>query len=567
MLPFVLALISARATAFLSTRTPQLAPTTSCRNPSLCPLFAASIEPKQSEQTEVVEERVEQEPCNVVFTHTNADFDSLAAAVALSLLWSAQDPSKPTHVVLPRGTHPAVQRFVAFHKHLLPLRGFKTILPEDVHSIGIVDAQSASRIGRGQSWLETAQSIHVYDHHEGNDDNNNEEDEKNLLNRATEVVIDKVGSTTTLLVELLKEANITPQPHEATLFVLGIRADTGGLLYEGTTVRDAAALLWCLEKGASQVAIADFGVAKITGDTQRQILQEALGNTETHTVNGLRIASVLVESEDDQYVAGLAQVCEELLDMTNSHVFLLGATHRSSKKKKKKNEESQSQQWISLIGRATSRAAGVDLNAVMNQFGGGGHPAAAAAALRCEPATASDDAQGEPNLPVPIQELVAQANDGELSSRGVISTAVSIIENQIPEQLVASSFMVPISNVVTVKVDHTVSEAREIFDLHNLKSAPVVDDENIFRSSLKLNDIVNAMRAGRCDDKVKSMLRPGVKTVHPDTNMADLEYMLVHEGVGRIPVVEDEGVLVGLVSRTDVLRQYKLYDEGLPEYS
>jgi hypothetical protein len=75
---------------------------------------------------------VEQEPCNVVFTHTNADFDSLAAAVALSLLWKHENPSLPTHVVLPRGVHPVVQRFLAFHKHLLPLRGFKTILPEDV---------------------------------------------------------------------------------------------------------------------------------------------------------------------------------------------------------------------------------------------------------------------------------------------------------------------------------------------------------------------------------------------------------------------------------------------------
>eukprot|EP00962_Isochrysis_galbana_P014204 scaffold4053_cov97-Isochrysis_galbana.AAC.2 len=60
------------------------------------------------------------EPCNVVLTHTNTDFDSLAGAVALAKLWSFERPELPTHVVLPRGVNPLVARFIAYHKHLLP---------------------------------------------------------------------------------------------------------------------------------------------------------------------------------------------------------------------------------------------------------------------------------------------------------------------------------------------------------------------------------------------------------------------------------------------------------------
>jgi len=532
----------------------------------------------------------EQEPCNVVFTHTNADFDSLAAAVALSLLWKHENPSLPTHVVLPRGVHPVVQRFLAFHKHLLPLRGFKTILPEDVHAVGVVDAQDASRIGRGQSWLTHAQSIHIYDHHEGDPATTMDDDtslkEKDglqkatLLELATEVVIDQVGSTTTLLVERLKEAGISPAPHEATLFVLGIRADTGGLVYEGTTIRDAAALLWCLENGASQVAISQFGVAKVS-ETQRTILHSALGKTETKLVGGLRISSVLVTLED-QYVAGLAQICEEIMELTDSDVFLLGATHRSGtgkpqnkggrkKKRGAENENANSAviapptQWISLIGRASARALGVDLNAMMRQFGGGGHPKAAAAALRCNTSPDLDADATTSQLPPMIADLVVVANEGNLAADETLRLAISIVETQIPEQLVASSFMVPISQIVTVDTNDTIAEARLIFDNHNLKSAPVVDStagNNRFRSSLKLNDLVKASRAGRSNEKLKGMLRPSVKTVLPDTNLADLEHLLVNEGIGRIPVVDDDGILVGIVTRTDVLRQHKLYDES-----
>ena len=62
---------------------------------------------------------------------------------------------------------------------------------------------------------------------------------------------------------------------EATLYALGIRADTGALTYEGTTARDARAYVWCLERGASQQAIAEFGQVRLDS-TQRGILAVAL---------------------------------------------------------------------------------------------------------------------------------------------------------------------------------------------------------------------------------------------------------------------------------------------------
>ena len=103
------------------------------------------------------------EPCNVVLTTTNADFDSLAAACALASLWGHDERKRsvPTHVVLPRGALPVVQRFLAYHKHVLPVRGFKTIDGGDVVALGVVDASSAARLGRSRQWLELAETVHV----------------------------------------------------------------------------------------------------------------------------------------------------------------------------------------------------------------------------------------------------------------------------------------------------------------------------------------------------------------------------------------------------------------------
>ena len=92
----------------------------------------------------------------MVLTHTNADFDSLASAVAVAKVWNVEHPEHPTHVVMPRGSNPLVSRFLAYHKHLLPVRGFGTIAARDVRAVGVVDVRSRERLGPAEAWLDRA---------------------------------------------------------------------------------------------------------------------------------------------------------------------------------------------------------------------------------------------------------------------------------------------------------------------------------------------------------------------------------------------------------------------------
>ena len=85
--------------------------------------------------------------------------------------------------------------------------------------------------------------------------------------------------------------------------MLGIRADTGGLTYESTTARDAAALTWLLRCGASQAAIAEFGVERIS-ETQREILSTALKDVRTETYRGVSIARVVCVDDRDARAEG-----------------------------------------------------------------------------------------------------------------------------------------------------------------------------------------------------------------------------------------------------------------------
>jgi nanoRNase/pAp phosphatase (c-di-AMP/oligoRNAs hydrolase) len=276
---------------------------------------------------------------NVVLTHCTADFDSLASAVGLAKLWSnGGDAMKsfeddksfdsashvPTFVVLPRGAHPGVQRFLGLHKHLFPIRSLKSLLSSDyvssLNRLALVDAQRRDRLGPAEPLLQHAKRITVVDHHIDQD--------SDIV--ATDYVVDQVGSVSTIIAERLKDASETNglqlTEAEATLLALGIHADTGNLCFDSTTVRDAYALAWCRSQGASQAAIAEHAQSSLSSE-QQGVLTQALVNANTTMVHGVTVSTVLLQA--DGFINGLATVTQDALELSSSDIFLLGLVYHA----------------------------------------------------------------------------------------------------------------------------------------------------------------------------------------------------------------------------------------------
>jgi len=306
---------------------------------------------------------------NVVLTHCTADFDSLASAVGLAKLWSIPHPSipnkdndndangandtessengsassqfdsydtqaLPTFVVLPRGAHPSVQRFLALHKHLFPIKSLRS-LPSDLtalNRLGLVDAQRRDRVGPAEHLLSYASRVTIVDHHIDGDSD---------IPEATDYIVDKVGSVSTLIVESLMSNKVRITEAEATLLALGIHADTGSLCFDSTTARDAKALAWLMEVGASQTAIAEHSQGSLSTE-QQGVLTQALLNMNSTVVHGVTVSSVLLSAEG--FINGLAAVTQDALELSGSDVLLLSVVYdprrSSSKKRKLKPSES-----------------------------------------------------------------------------------------------------------------------------------------------------------------------------------------------------------------------------------
>jgi nanoRNase/pAp phosphatase (c-di-AMP/oligoRNAs hydrolase) len=325
---------------------------------------------------------------NVVLTHATADFDSLASAVGLAKLWSAESLANtnsnttntadanaafdsashfPTFVVLPRGAHPAVQKFLSLHKHLFPIRSLKS-LPSDLsglNRLALCDAQRRDRLGPAENLLQYAKRITVVDHHIDQDSDI----------PATDYVVDHVGSVSTMIAERLMKAehNVHVTEAESTLLALGIHADTGSLTFDSTTPRDAMALAWCLSQGASQTAIAEHAHNSLSAE-QQGVLTQALINANSTVVHGVTVSTVLLSA--DGFIGGLAAVTHDALELSSSDVFLLGLVYEAKSGGRRRSHGKGKGKGLltsRLLTKDKSEASpGAAAAAAASQSGGGG---------------------------------------------------------------------------------------------------------------------------------------------------------------------------------------------------
>nr|WP_199302677.1 CBS domain-containing protein [Oscillatoria sp. FACHB-1406] len=437
--------------------------------------------------------------------HQTADFDALGAAVGLSCL-------KPgSKIVLTGGAHPGVRDFLALHRDELATLEQRSVNPERIRSLAIPDAQKRDRFGQAAQWLDLPQieAIAIYDHHL--------EADRDIP--ATECQIEPIGATTTMIVERLQQENLQLTPLEATVMALGIHADTGSLVFEQTTPRDIRALAWLMEAGASLESIREYSDRGLSPQLQ-QLLAEAIEKLQILTVRGYTLGSVLLETES--FVPGLSSLAMYVIEFANLDVLLLAHQYY--------RREGEGQR-LAIVGR--SRLPEIDLNRLLQPFGGGGHASAASVTLR------------EVNSQRQLQEFIEQ------------------LSAQLPHPPAARDLMS--SPVRTIRPQTTIDEAQRILLRYGHSGLSVVNESDELVGIISRRDLDIALHHGFSHAPVKAYMSQNLKTIAPDTPLSEIEALMVTYDVGRLPVLEG-GQLVGIVTRTDVLRQrYQDWELGSGE--
>ena len=434
---------------------------------------------------------------DLILCHQSADFDTLGAAVGAARLY----PS--ARIALTGGSLPGVQEFLALYRDEFPLIELRSVDPRQVQRWILVDCYDPDRLGKAAAWLSVpGAKIEIFDHHLPATPL-----EELWPQQQVSAHIEAVGSTCTLLVERLQGAGIRLSPFERLALALGLHMDTGSLTFPETTARDAAALTWLMRQGVNLVVLRRFLGDGLTPPMQ-ELLSQGLAQMQVEAVGEYRLGTWLLELPE--FVPGLAGLVMRLMELTGVDVLLLVARQGER---------------LSLIGRARQEFA--QLGQVMARYGGGGHDCAAAATLKASP---------DQPLPDPAQ---------------VLSDLSQAVKERIPPPVTAKDLMS--SPVRTIRPEVTIQEAQRVLLRYGHSGLVVVDGQGRLVGVISRRDIDIALHHGFGHAPVKGYMTTEVKTLSPDTPLAEIQRLMVQWDIGRLPVLQD-GQLVGIVTRTDVLR-------------
>ncbi|MCD6449818.1 MAG: CBS domain-containing protein [Thermotogaceae bacterium] len=385
-----------------------------------------------------------------------------------------------------------LEEYIKIYEDKFPfLKESSISVDETVECAIVVDTASPKRISKKVlSLIEKAKKVIIYDHHPGIKEGGLE----------GESHIEALGATTTMMVEMIREKGIEIDSITATLFMIAIYEDTGNLLYSSTTPRDLEAAKFLLENGANLVEVSEYIKLDLTYD-QQQIFEKLLEDQKEYNVNGVPV--VIAKAEYEKFVGGLNIVTGKIWNHLGVETLI--SVIKMGKK-------------VYIIGRTSS--PDVDIGGLMKELGGGGHKKAGSASIK-----AQDINEVLSQLFEKLKKHITPA----LRARDVMSSPVKVIY-----------------------ANQKIEEANRIMEMTGHNGFPVVEGNKLVGIVTK-KAVDKAMNHGLGDRPVKSIMMPKLITATPDTPLNQIRQMMVENSIGRIPVLEN-GVLVGIVTRTDILR-------------
>ena len=124
------------------------------------------------------------------------------------------------------------------------------------------------------------------------------------------------------------------------------------------------------------------------------------------------------------------------------------------------------------------------------------------------------------------------------------------------------------SSILTLPADATMHELKDLLREHRISGVPVIaesgagddedededDDEKEMVGIVSIENLIQALEAGKLDAPIAEfMTREDLIIARAEEPVMEAVKRFEHTGVGRLPVLDDEDKLVGIITRGDVM--------------
>ncbi|WP_180125466.1 HPP family protein [Rhodoferax sp. BLA1] len=153
----------------------------------------------------------------------------------------------------------------------------------------------------------------------------------------------------------------------------------------------------------------------------------------------------------------------------------------------------------------------------------------------------------------------------EDSRRAALSAYTETRDGSTTRQLLTRVSDLMSQSIIILKDSATVLQAWQILSEKGVGQAPVVDANNHLVGLLTRADLLNPERLPSPDShalawralmlqNVKDIMVTPVPSVAPDSDIRRVARVLLDTGLPGLPVVDEQGLVAGFISRSDILR-------------
>jgi CBS domain-containing protein len=113
------------------------------------------------------------------------------------------------------------------------------------------------------------------------------------------------------------------------------------------------------------------------------------------------------------------------------------------------------------------------------------------------------------------------------------------------------------SNPCSIDAERSVAYAAKMMREEDVGLAPIVEDDKLIGFMTDRDIAIRVVAEGRDPDqiKVRDVASTQLVTVDPQQDLDEALRMMAKHQVRRLPVVEEDGRLVGIVAQADVARE------------
>lgn len=119
------------------------------------------------------------------------------------------------------------------------------------------------------------------------------------------------------------------------------------------------------------------------------------------------------------------------------------------------------------------------------------------------------------------------------------------------------------TNLITVNLNETLAEAHAEMELGVVRHLPVVDDRGRLVGVVSDRDLLG-VASSRKPRRVVDVMTRHVVTTQPDAPASEAASMMLDHKIGSVLVVDEQDTLVGMVTQTDYLEVARRALLGLP---